>query len=434
MWKIVLVISKNRSQFTNFIQKTMANFTISGATSPTTGLDISATVFAMGESLSVTLIDLVTANTLGTTPQYITISTARKGNGDNLTSVGRVDDPFAGTAWRMRNDGAQETGTLNGYKTPFVNTYDLPLDSDTYVISPIATGPATHILAIGGRRFTKAASPDLFTDVESNIFLQSNDNYTLIGTAFNDTLTGAGANDTLNGGAGNDILNGGAGSGNDILDGGIGNDSLTGGDGNDSLIGGDGNDTLNGGTGNDTLTGGDGNDSLIGGSQVDSLDGGNGNDTLNGGVGNDTLNGGAGNDTMIGGDQNDILNGGDGNDTLLGGTGIDTLDGGNGSDFIRYNSPGEGIDIINGFVVADDTISVLGSAFGGGLTSGAIIAAQFLSGPGSVVPTDSFQRFIYNTGSGALFYDPDGTGPLATVQLATLSGAPSIGVSDIVVV
>ena len=386
----------------------MPNFTISGATSPTKGLTVNASTLS-GVTLSQALIDFVIANNLDATPQYITISTAKKGNGDNLTSVGRVvdedADSFAGTAWRMRNDGLQETGTLKGYGTPFVNTYDLPLDSDTYVISPFTTGPATHTLTIGGRTIPKAASPDLFTDVEDGIKLFNSDTYTLIGTAFNDSLTGAGANDILNGGAGNDTLNGGNGS--DTLDGGIGDDSLIGGGGGDSLIGGDGNDTLDGGGNNDTLSGGDGNDNLDGGANADSLTGGIGNDILNGGAGSDTLTGGAG---------------------------IDTLTGGAGIDSIRYDSPTEGIDTISGFVVADDTIEVLQSGFLGGLSLGPITSPQFLSGPGFSVPANPNQRFIYNTTSGALFYDPDGTGSLPTVQLATLTGTPAITTADIVVV
>jgi len=378
------VIFKNRSQFTHFIKKTMANFTISGATSPTTGLTVNANTLS-GDTLSQALIGFVIANNLEATPQYITISTAKKGNGDNLTSVGRVDedaDSFAGTAWRMRNDGVQEPGTLKGYGSSFVNTYDLPLDSDTYVISPFTTEPATHTLTIGGRTIPKAASPDLFTDVEDGIKLFNSDTYTLIGTAFNDTLTGAGANDTLNGGAGNDTLNGG--NGNDILDGGIGDDNLNGGTGNDDLNGGIGDDALNGGTGNDVL---------------------------NGGSGNDFLNGGAGNDT---------------------------IDGGNGADNIRYNASTEGTDIINNFNSTDDTIRIqrTGVGFnGGGLSIGAITSPQFLSGPGINAPTNPSQRFIYDTTSGALFYDADGNGnSFATVQLATLTGLPAITTADIVVV
>ena len=341
----------------------MANFTISGATSPTTALNFDASSFN-GASLSTVLISLVTTNGLNATPQHITLSTDRKGAGDNLTSVGRVNNPpssFAGTAWRMRNDGAQETATLNGYGTPFVNIYDLPPDSDTYVISPITTGPATHILAIGGRTIPKAASPSLFTTVESAITLGDIDNYTLIGSGFSDTLTGA-----------------------------------------------DGNDTLTGGAGNDSLTGGAGNDSLTGG---------------------------ANNDTLIGGNGADALIGGGGNDTLIGGAGADTLNGGNGNDFIRYDSPSEGIDRINGFVVLDDTINVLQSGFGGGLSLGAITSAQFLSGAGVNAPANPNQRFIYNTTSGALFYDADGNGiTFPTVQLATLTGTPAITTADIVVV
>ena len=347
------MIFKNRSQFTHFIKKTMPNFTISGATSPK-GLNLNVSSLSFpGQTLSNVLISFVSNNGLTATPQYITLSTAKKGNGDNLTSVGRVTSPFAGTAWRMRNDGAQETGTLKGYGSSFVNTYDLPLDSDTYVISPFTTGPATHTLAIGGRTITKAASTSSFTDVEKDIILTDNDNYTLIGSAFGDTLTGA-----------------------------------------------------------------NGNDSLIGSASDDLLGGGGGADTLNGGAGDDILMGGAGDDILTGGAGNDMLKGDAGND------------------FIRYNSPSEGIDTINGFVVADDTINVLQSGFGGGLNPGPITDPEFLSGAGINEPTDSFQRFIYNTGTGALFYDPDGTGSSPTVQLATLNGGPppTITTADIVVI
>jgi Ca2+-binding RTX toxin-like protein len=40
-------------------------------------------------------------------------------------------------------------------------------------------------------------------------------------------------------------------------------------------------------------------------------------------------------------------------------------------------------------------------------------------------------RFIYNTITGDLFFDRDGTGTLAAIQIATLSSKPTISASDI---
>ncbi|MEO0934582.1 MAG: calcium-binding protein, partial [Cyanobacteria bacterium J06641_2] len=171
----------------------------------------------------------------------------------------------------------------------------------------------------------------------------------------------------------------------------------------------------------------------------DVLVGGDGNDILYGGAGNDTLDGGSGNlnadDVLVGGDGNDILYGKLGNDTLIGGMGNDKLVGSYGADIFVFNNPNEGTDEITDFSVIDDTIHISAAGFGGGLTAGnAISEDQILIGTSPVAADNTTQRFIYNTNSGALFFDADGnqTG-FDAVQIATLSNEPTISANDIFV-
>lgn len=133
---------------------------------------------------------------------------------------------------------------------------------------------------------------------------------------------------------------------------------------------------------------------------------------------------------------NDTLTGGTGNDTLIGFAGADSLTGGAGADNFVFNNFSEGIDTISDFTLSDnDVINVAATGFLGGLTAGALNANQFLSGAGANAATDLLQRFIYDTTSGALFFDQDGNlGGFSAIQIATLSGAPSITGSNIVVI
>lgn len=107
------------------------------------------------------------------------------------------------------------------------------------------------------------------------------------------------------------------------------------------------------------------------------------------------------------------------------------LPGGSGKDNFGFNAKNEGIDTITDFKAVDDTISIFGTGFGGGLTTGAAITAdQFRLGSSA---QDASDRFIYNKSNGELFFDVDGLGGAGQVQIATLTGAPSITQSDIVV-
>jgi len=191
----------------------------------------------------------------------------------------------------------------------------------------------------------------------------------------------------------------------------------------DILVGGQGNDFLEGGTGNDQLFGQSGNDTLIGGQ---------GNDFLDGGTGSDQLFGESGNDILIGGQGNDFLDGGTGSDTLNGGLGNDTLIGGSGIDKFTFNSPTDGIDTISDFNSGEgDQIIISASGFSGGLAVGNLPSSQFTIGSSAANASD---RFIYNSSTGALFFDLDGNGSQGQVQLAVLSSNPALTSSNIFVV
>jgi Ca2+-binding RTX toxin-like protein len=46
---------------------------------------------------------------------------------------------------------------------------------------------------------------------------------------------------------------------------------------------------------------------------------------------------------------------------------------------------------------------------------------------------DAEDRIIYNKGTGALFYDPDGTGALGAVQYATVTAGLTLSNADFIV-
>lgn len=279
----------------------------------------------------------------------------------------------------------------------------------------------------GGLSFEKVFTISI-TDI--NEIIGDNTNNNLVGTVGNDYIDGKGGNDILNGGIGSDTLIGSKGNDTHIVDstGDVITENLN--EGTDTVrtsI----NYTLGANLEKLTLTG----ESAINGtgnSLNNTLTGNSGNNTLNGDAGNDTLNGGTGNDSLSGSLDNDSLIGGAGKDTLVGGTGNDTLTGGKSSDLFTFNSPTEGIDRLTDFNVINDTIAVSAAGFGSGLVSGAAIsAAQFVIASAA---TTANQRLIYNATLGELFFDPDGTGTTAQIQLATLNTGLALTNADILVV
>lgn len=289
------------------------------------------------------------------------------------------------------------------------------------------------------------------------------------------SFTGSTGADSIRGGTGNNHILGGGGA--DTIAADAGADEVSGGNGNDLLSGGEGNDTLNGGAGHDTIFGDGGNDLLLAGTGGDTLVGGAGHDTLSGSTGIDALYGGAGNDVYVvnsaldvvseglfggaptdqggidtvrssvsfslagGGRQfienlsltgtgdteaigNSLANrlvGNAGDNTLAGRGGADVLTGGAGADIFVFDTRAytSTADRITDFTVNEDTIQFDIDVFTG-LSAGPLQASAFVANTtGRAV--DSSDRIIYETDTGALWYDADGSGAGARVLVATLS-------------
>ncbi|GBG15775.1 calcium-binding protein, partial [Novimethylophilus kurashikiensis] len=61
-------------------------------------------------------------------------------------------------------------------------------------------------------------------------------------------------------------------------------------------------------------------------------------------------------------------------------------------------------------------------------------ANQFLASAGMPVATTADQHILFNTLTGALYYDEDGNGAADAVQFATLVGAANLSASSIYVI
>lgn len=225
------------------------------------------------------------------------------------------------------------------------------------------------------------------------------------------------------------IENARGGTGNDRIYGNNSANDIFGNGGNDHLFGGANNDTLNGGTGADTLVGGVGNDTYVtDGGDVITEGVGAGTDAvlssvthvLGANLENLVLTGSA----AIHGIGNSLANritGNAANNFLYGGTGVDTLTGAGGADAFVFNTTlGAGnVDRITDFNVVNDTIWLENAIFTG-LVGGWLTAAAFRANTTGLAgdPTD---RIIYETDTGNLFFDADGTGAGARVYFAVLS-------------
>ncbi len=377
------------------------------------------------------------------------------GSGNNTIYGGDGNDTLYG------GDGNDTLYAGAGNDTLYGDAGDDLLDSSGGGIDSLTGGTGNDVYSIynsattitenaseGTDTIWSAVTYTLAANVE-NMYLVGSVNGT--GNSSDNTIIGYGSgNNTIDGGDGNDTIDGG--SGHDFLYGGAGNDILSGGTDDDHLYGGAGNDTLTGGTGDDVLD-------CIGGG-VDSLAGGVGNDiygiynsastiTELTGEGTDTVwtevnytlaanvenmylvgsvngTGNSSDNTIIGYDTGDnILYGAGGNDILTGGLGADTF---------QFNSKTEGIDTISDFVVGTDKIGISAVGFAGGLVAGTIDSSQFLMVSSGSTATTSSQRFIYNSVSGGLFFDADGSGATGAVQFATLSAGLTLGATDFTII
>ena len=147
--------------------------------------------------------------------------------------------------------------------------------------------------------------------------------------------------------------------------------------------------------------------------------------------------------TLVGNDGNNILTGSIYNDTLIGGGGNDSLTGGAGADTFVLNAATNGtsnLDTLIDFASTQDSIwldKAIFTALASNALGVAITANQFWSGVGIVSGHDVDDRIVYNTTTGALYYDADGNAAsgAAAVQIAIVGTAshPTVSANDIFV-
>jgi len=256
-----------------------------------------------------------------------------------------------------------------------------------------------------------------------------------VGTTFQDSLNGAGGNDNLSSLAGDDWLEGG--SGIDTLNGGLGNDSF-GVDSASDLITeavGEGTDTVQASVTYSLLVKATNGESLTLTATAAINGTGNAlNNTVTGNGSANLLQGGAGNDSPTG-----VA----GKDSLDGGLGTDQLTGGAAADVFRFDTT---LELVNGAAVTDtitdfttsksDRIELSHQVFtslsGAAVSNGVLSSAAFLSSTTGAATTAS-QRILYNSTTGLLSYDSDGTGTGAAYGFALLSSLPALTSSMILV-
>jgi serralysin len=126
------------------------------------------------------------------------------------------------------------------------------------------------------------------------------------------------------------------------------------------------------------------------------------------------------------------LNGGGGIDTLAGGRGNDKLTGGAQADYFVFNaalSAASNRDTITDYSAAD-TIRLENAIFTAFTATGTIKADAFHAAAGATGAHDATDRVVYNTTTGALYYDKDGSGGAAATHFATLSNHAALTYAD----
>jgi serralysin len=143
----------------------------------------------------------------------------------------------------------------------------------------------------------------------------------------------------------------------------------------------------------------------------------------------------AGNDTLIGSEGNDTIDGLGGNDLLFGYTGADLLRGGDGNDSFVFREMGEAnADQVSDFVSGSDKLHLDDAVFSAIGATGNFAAddGRFLANSTGTAQ-DADDRLIFNTSTGGLYYDADGSATGSGPQLiATLSAEPTA--TDIIVI
>ena len=355
--------------------------------------------------------------------QVANYNTTASENATVITNASVVD-PLLGRAPKYTLTGADaaqfKISTKGALTFATAKDYEQPVDANKdgiYEVSVTMTNAKTGYTVV----------KDLTVGVEFTPILGSVGADKLAGTAGYDTLDGKGGDDKLTGGAGLDTF---------LVT--SGRDSIT--DLNLLTKGATGSEVLQvsaGATADATLkaawaatadsfNAGTAN-IFTSGMSVDlsAVAQGQGWNVTNTGVAT-TISGSQFNDTLTGGTGNDLLNGGAGNDRLAGGKGSDVLTGGAGADAFLLSGDTK-TDHITDFLSGTDRIELDNALFKALLVEGQLAANQFAQGTAA---TTAAQRIVYDSNSGNLWYDLDGSAKGKAVLVAVLDNQVQVANTD----
>jgi Ca2+-binding RTX toxin-like protein len=395
---------------------------------------------------------------------------------DNALFGVNGNDTLKGGGGADNLDGGSGTDTVSYFDSPEAVLVSLILNLG-------AGGDAEDDTFTSIENVTGSGFADVLGGTDgANTLSGLNGNDTLKGFGGNDNLLGGSGDDELLGDEGNDTLNGGTGV--DVLEGGTGNDTYYVDDVDDEVIesGGEGIDTVLASTNYELADGVDvetlattnanGTADLIlfGNSSGNNIIGNNGDNMLKGGGGTDQLTGRGGNDMyfvdsmddeivesagqgidevwtsvdyvltagadvevlrtesdfgmggidLAGNASGNVVRGNNGNNVINGGDGNDELTGLGGQDSFLFDTAlneATNLDVITDFNVMDDTIRLENAVFSS-LGGGFLAANAFVTGEAAL---DANDRIIYNSDTGALLYDSDGSGAADAVQFAEVA-------------
>ena len=130
---------------------------------------------------------------------------------------------------------------------------------------------------------------------------------------------------------------------------------------------------------------------------------------------------------ITGNTGNNVINGLGGNDTLTGSTGHDSFV------FTTALNASTNVDHITDFSVVDDTIQVDNAIFAALGGNGTLTADQFVANA-SGTAANANQHIIYETDTGWLYYDSNGSAAGGSTHFATLAANLALTNADFVVV
>jgi|GEM_PF-1137814 len=139
---------------------------------------------------------------------------------------------------------------------------------------------------------------------------------------------------------------------------------------------------------------------------------------------------------LTGNEYSNAVLGNSGANIINGGLGTDYLYGFGGADSFVFNTTlGNGnVDVIYGYdgIGTDgDDVILLDDAVFTGMTLGSLDPGAFVAGTAAL---DANDRIIYDTSTGALYFDADGSGAGAQVLFAVLDSSPALAAGDFTVI